>query len=214
MVGSPITDWTDVKSAALLEDGGSTAEPAVGSIGGFAAPRFDGSNDHLIHTASNSLYKYLHNATGCTVACVVSHDGTATARAFFNTGDDVVGETGFYLGADGAGPVNFSVGNSSAAFVIEIVSTGTPFAATDPVVVVATFASAAGGALYINGTQDGTASTTGTPATGDSTNALRVGSRTGGRFWDGVVGDVLVFNAVLAGADLANLHDYLIGKYL
>lgn len=219
LVGSPVTSWVDVKNGANLVPGNSPARVVLTANGvGYDVPDFDGTNDALTIAGSTSHYNYLHNGLGGWSATVLAVDALSGQRAILSTGDDQITERGAYEGVDGAGGFDLRITNGAGVGYVITIDVGALPADGTPHVIFWQFGTAATPdcVVYIDGTQVATADVVQAASASDATNAISIGARNAGadRPFSGKIAEKLLGNALLTAGEIANLHNYLLGKWL
>lgn len=149
---------------------------------------FDGTDD-ILSVASVTL------AQPFTVAAVAIVDTTGSARNFFSAATGTV-----LLGTTNANPPKAVMYGGANLLSSNTTPAGTPFK-------VLAFYNGASSKIRLNGTETTGAANPG----GFSATALRIGGAS--LPWDGDIGELIVFNAVLNADEITQVEDYLTAKW-
>lgn len=192
----------------------ATNRPAVSTaIGGFNCADFDGTNDRIISNEAGPI-SALSNSNAFTLFIVGVTDAADAVRVMFaagNSGQAIAGSKRFGTNTTGAGRWNVAATNDAATGVA-VDSSAT--ADTNPHVFC--FRST-GTQVYLqiaNGAADPSAAAF-TPGT-LTPNQIALGCRpssTATTFWDGKIGEVILYSVELSTAAITRVHDYLDSKW-
>ncbi len=184
---------------------------ASGGIGGGASIEFDGASDYLESEAASSLWKFLHDGTGFTVAVVFAVNTTSILSTFVSTcGISSVNESGTSLSV---------YSPTYNTFAMQVMN-GSGSRAIDAEPAASTSGSMFGLYSYKelespeyrierNGTSIGSGNVALNPSSSNPSHTLRMGYN-GGSYWlSGQVREIVICNDILSAGDKAKLNTYL-----
>lgn len=197
--GAAVATWTDSSGgAADATQATGTAQPLfqTAQVNGLPVVRFDGTDDHLVSTASSSL-------TATTVFAVVKPANVANYMTI--RGSDI--DNGLQFRLDNTGKMQMVAEN------IALVGTATTTLSTTLFqVATISFTSGASYNFYLNGTADG-GTTTGVSIGASATTSIARNLPGGGESFNGDIAEIIVYSSVLSTGDRATVHSYLADKY-
>jgi hypothetical protein len=220
--GTAVTQWNDKSGNAYnLTQGTSSLRPQSNTRtqNGLNAIDFDGSND-VLSAATASNWTFLSNTSGATVFVTVFADTASDARYLWSTFGGSFGYVGSYgsvLGNDNTS-IGSAVGNGAlAAMYLEtstpVATDNTAFTITAQYNLGATasqrgFLAKNGGTQVNNNTASDTASAS-APQTPLGVGGLPSFSES----WDGLLCEMIIYNAVLNATDRGKVETYLAAKW-
>lgn len=192
-----------------------------GELNGHPVLRFNGTSDGMFAGTAGDV-NFLHDGSGATIITIfkvadANPDNLQTIHSSQTAGTD----TGINIRYDDRSSVvrnnrlQYLIGNGAATI-------GNLLTADDAVVpqtfeVVEWNYETKGGddlEVYVDGTQDTTAETTGAPVATDSTNALNIGRRPNNTsFLDGDWAETLIINRVITASERTQLASYFNSKW-
>lgn len=206
--GSPITQWTSQAGAGFVFATGSDSPAAGRTIGGKAAPDFDGTNDNLEDLGGGRNLGTLIDATDWHLFLVMVADAvTGVSAGAPNSNENVIRDNGYYWGIglrqDG-GNYRVQAYQYDGSYRIAEVS-----------------GVALGSAVLVEAYYDGVnvgcrvgagaAVTTPAGSVSDLTNHIKIGRGLG--YFNGALGFVLAFDRVVSGGDVSTIRANLTRKY-
>lgn len=210
LVGSDVSAWADSAGAAnnfseatnrpvyAAADANWGSRPSIAYVAA--------NTDRLTSVDAASVWKFLHDGTGGTIAALVRSSTAANQRVANNT--NAAAEIGFFLRYDGGGTgATVAIGNGTVFLTVTSPAGTAPLG--QRVSLVATYSDAATPklAFYVNGSLAGSDNSAFTPSASNSANALRLGlSPSGGA---GMTGDIPVchaWNRYFTASDALNYH--------
>ena len=221
--GGAVSQWSDKSgNARHLTQGTGANQPTTGTrtINGKNVIDFDGTNDWMSVPSSTALFNYLHNSTGGTTFVVGIVDNTAAGKTIFGTCDFSSADTGVVSDVNSSEQTNLAIvrgasGASTAiAFAVNTLTAGSAFYLT------AKFDggnATAGNRLresLNNCAFAGANSLTNTASTSNSTGNMTVGANHNGNTnWDGVIGEIIIYEGILSDANIDSVEAYLAAKW-
>lgn len=228
-----VSNWLDKSTNAYnFAQSTSTYKPSTGTrtINSKNVIDFDGTNDGLKLTSAASVMNYL-SRTSTTWFMVGATDDTSTTQAFFGTEAGSASRTGVYIlnsttnkmtmvchGGDNAGGGDnrtIYVGNTttsigSSSFYATVKSAPTAGTAADRVK----------GAIGA-GTFEGSNTFTGTSGAYNEENPMTIaylwdnlgGGNYSYYFWNGAIGEILIYPSALSPENITLVQDYLEAKW-
>ena len=195
-----VSQWSDLSGAGHHMTQTTEADrPGTGTIGGKAAIDFDGTSDYLSNAAAPSGW------SSGTIFCVHERDGGANQNLY----GIVSGAHSMYASINStAGEYRTGAGNSGS-----LGRSGSPAAAGTPRVLTHTSDNSTAG-LRISGTA-AAGTTTGflSNVAGTYLGVRNSASLGLGLFWNGKIGEFIVYSRVLSDAEIVRVERYLAAKW-
>lgn len=221
--GSAVTQWND-KSGNSRNFAQSTAgnRPSSGTRtqNGKNIIDFDGTDDRLVSTSATSTWTFLHNGTEYTCFFAVVKDGDAYMDIMGNNGNASANTGAVFSEANSLRLNTFvSRGVSGTAVIDNISSSNTVSgfhywsAQAKPSDGTAANRSEM---KYKNGSAIRNNGQTGAVNTGTASFDLTIGDSKGNTTslpYNGGIGEILIYNSYLSGADVTKVSDYLALKW-
>jgi len=221
--GTAVTQWNDKSGNGYnLTQGTAGLRPISGvrTQNGKNAIDFDGSND-VLNAATASNWTFLSNTSGATVFVTVFADTASDARYIWSTFGGSFGYVGSYqsvLGNDNTS-IGSAVGNGALAAMY--LDTSTPVATDNTAfTITAQFdlgkpsASQRGYLSKNGGTQVNNNTATDAASSSSPQTPLGVGGLPGfSESWDGLICELIIYNAVLNATDRGKVITYLASKW-
>lgn len=193
-----LDQWNDKSGNSNHATASTTARPTTGTrtINGLNAIDFDGSNDFM------SLTSTISYTSGYTAFVVVRGDDyTSDGRAFTGSAG-----AGFVLRIDNS-PLQLQIVKRNTSVLLA--GSGTP--AIDTNYIFSARTSAAGNNMQINGTSDGSNATN--PNYSANINSIGAQDTSATTPHDGLIGEIILYTAVLSDAEMDQVGAYLAAKW-
>lgn len=194
--GAAITTWPDLSVNGYTATAG-TASPTwiTGALGGQPVARFNGTSQYLTANANSG-------DPAQTVVAVISTAGTGSRTI---------------RGGDGSAALQVRIESTNnvgmvAQTVANIASGTTPITLATPALAVASYNTSGGAwSIYVNGAAAGS----GTNVQGVTTRLTSIGRNgaNNGEYYSGDIAELIVWNRVLNGTELATVNTYVTGRY-
>jgi len=222
--GGAVSQWNDKSGNAYhFTQATGANQPTTNSrtINSKNVIDFDGTNDFMSVASSTSLFKYLHNSTGGTTFIVGIVDDSGVNKGLFSTSEFASAQIGVAHITNGnekteTAIVNGNSGNATAvSFDTNILTPASAF------YLVNKFDggnATAGNRIresLNNGAFAGANTLTNTASSSNSTNNLTLGAAGGGSgtFWNGVIGEFIIYEGILSNGDIDLVETYLAAKW-
>lgn len=223
--GDPLGEWRDKSgSGNHWVQAAGTNKPALRKTVKNLKDiiRFDGVNDFMAITGSNSSLKSLHDGDN-TIFVVMNVSSLAAPRVVFDSNGGTTGATGMYLGTNstslshqifnssGTVPLSPSVATTAASYIAAATWYVFSFV-SDP----ANATAANRSYIYKNaGSLQQTNTSTGTPSSANSLNNLMLGGTnpSGGIPFVGDFGEIIIYDSALSAGNRALVENYLNNKW-
>ena len=223
--GSDVTQWNDKSANGYnLTQSNSSYRPQSGTrtINSLNVIDYNGNTDTLV-ASTNADWTFMHNSTGSTMFVMLSNDATPVGdpSVFLRTSGGSSNSNGF--------TGNITTGNqwlhavSAGDGVGNLVVNTSSFTLTNNTATIITVKSDPANATAANrsyiyknsGSADQNNAGTGTPASGDPNQPLRVGDySTGGTLSiNGVIGEIIIYSGLLSDTDRTTVINYLKSKW-
>ena len=222
--GTAVTQWNDKSGNAYhVTQATSGLRPQSGTRtqNGLNAIDFDGGND-ILNAATAANWTFLNNTSGATVFMAVFADTASDNRWLWSTYAGSFGYVGSYQSVLGSGDLmSIGTGVGNGALSAMYVDTSTPVA-TDNTAFVMTTQFDLGKATanqrgYISkngGTQVNNNTATDAASASAPQTPLAVGGIPGfSEGWDGLICELIIYNAVLNATDRGKVETYLAAKW-
>ena len=205
--GAAVGAWDD-EDAGTEYFNSTTNQPMWRSngINGLGAVDFNGSNDIMTGQGAGATLSNVISAAAATAFVAFSLDAAQTAGSNLLIGDDAgTGGSFALLVINTAGVHEVVIYNFGANETLSM-----PVSLTTPYVVMARHE---GGALYLSVNRVAEI----TIASGDTTtltNPMKLGAYAAANFFNGRIGEILMYNTALTGADLTDTFQYMTDKWV
>jgi hypothetical protein len=227
--GGSVSQWTD-KSANgyTFTQATSSYQPTTGTrtIGSKNGLDFDGTSDWLYSTAAISTWKFLHS-TVSTIFVVMKADVTNTYMTTVSTEAGSTSRIGFNNPLQSTAIIDAICDKGTAGSGVYDANSGISYDATNPMYVTYKSDPANGTAanriqISKNGGSFGGGNTlTNTPSTADSENSLTIGAnldlfngvRYPGSWFNGILGEILIYDSALSAGNITDTQSYLATKW-
>lgn len=223
-----VSQWTDGSANAYaFTQATSSYQPTTGtrSINGLNALDFDGTSDWLYSTAAISTWKFLHS-TQSTIfivmqsdisnayTCVISTEAGSTSRVGFNLPlqSNAIIDAICDKGTAGSGvyDANSGISYNTSAMYATYKSDPANGTAANRIQISKNAGSYGGGNTLSN-----------SPSTADSENSLTIGcnldlfngTRYPGSWFNGLIGEILIYDSALSSGDITSVQSYLATKW-
>lgn len=203
-----VSSWANSAAggaAAVQATGANQPTLQTGEINGRPIVRFDGTNDHLVSTASASL-------AATTLVAVVKPVDVVNTHTVRGAGDGTSGS--------GSGALQYRISGGRQSLVRQATAevgttSNTTLSTTSFSIITATFTNATSYAFYLNGTADGGGSHAETlaPGAGTTIGFNRDTGDTGGEYLGGDLAELIIYSSVLSTENRSRVHSYLSDKY-
>lgn len=220
--GDPVGQWQDKSGKsrhATQTDGTKKPGLKVGIKNGKNIVRFDGSNDSLVISGSNSSLAFLHK-TDSTIFVVFSGSKLATTGLIDSTaGSSAYTGHSIYWANDGSF-TQFITNSSGSGATAPISNTSSASYFSGQYSVLSAVAKPANGTASNRGSfvlnssssvQNNT--NTGTPSSGNATNSYTIGSLQAGYYLNGDIAEMIIYSSALSDQDLSIVNGYLNKKW-
>jgi hypothetical protein len=220
--GGDVSQWDDKSgNASNFTQATGANQPKTGTrtINSKNVLDFDGSTDRMICPSSTTLFKYLHSTTGGTVFFVGLVDNSATERTMISTGNasttvgvanviDAANQTdiNIYRGVSSnptARSLDTNTITPSAAFYLTTKFDGGNATAANRIQ-----ESLNGGSF--NGVNVLTNAASAANSTGNFTLGMDFAGNTP---YNGVIGELIIYEGILSGGDITSVQNYLANKW-
>ena len=222
--GTAVTQWNDKSgNSKNLTQGPGANRPLSGvrTQNGKNAIEFDGSNDFLIASTASD-WVFLSNTSTATVFIVAFADTAADLRFLMSTDGGTAASTGSYMAVQSNDLMSIASFPRVGSVFPMVVATGTP-TFTDNTAAIFTAQYDLGNATIANrgyiwkngASQTNNNTENATASSGNPSNPLTIGKVNdgGSEGWDGLICEVILYNALLNATDRGKIETYLTTKW-
>jgi hypothetical protein len=208
--GSTVSAWADQAGTADGAQSTAANQPTYSTSDSNFSNRpsidCDGSNDYMTF-GTNADFNHLHNGTGGTLFMVIRTPASFANAGVIGNNNTTGGERGFYFYQNSNGTTELGAGTGSAFAWFN--NSGLTLSTSTTYAIAITYSSAAGYAIYSNGTSVASGAETSTPSVLNASRTMALGARAGiDSYSSHTWAEWATFNTVLSSNELNALFDY------